>query len=49
VKTFTVPAVKGQKAFVVAAGSLAGTGQSFRFLAVNTQATPWSVTAIYPH
>ena len=49
VKTFTVPAVKGQQAFVVAAGSLAGKGQGFRFLAVNTQTSPWSVTAIYPH
>jgi hypothetical protein len=39
----------GQKAFVVAAGSLGGNGQAFRFLAVNTAAKPWSVTTIQPH
>jgi hypothetical protein len=50
VARFTVPAVDGQRAFVLASGALdPAKGQSFRFLAVDTASTPWTVATILPH
>jgi hypothetical protein len=49
VKRFTVPATDDQRAFVIAAGSLGGAGQSFRLIAVDTAKWPWSIAHILPH
>ena len=46
--TFTVPVTASTKAFAIAAGSFLGDGQSFRLLAVDTGAFPWSVATILP-
>ena len=50
VARFTVPAVDQQRAFVVAAGSLAHVnGRGLRFLVVDTAQSPWTVSTILPH
>jgi hypothetical protein len=50
VARFDVPTSPGTRAFVVAAGALSPQmgEQSFRLLAVDTQAKPWTVTSISP-
>lgn len=51
VATFTIPAAAGQRAFAVAAGALAPTGNQafFRFLVVDTSASPWTVSPVHAH
>jgi len=50
VQRFTVPALAGLRAFVVASGTLDATkGKSFRLLVVDTAKTPWAVSTVYPH
>jgi hypothetical protein len=51
VAAFTLPATNGQRAFVVAAGALAPTGdqRSFRLLVVDTALPAWTATAVFPH
>lgn len=49
VASFHVTTTPGVRAFAVAAGALdAASGQSFRLLAVDTAATPWTVATIQP-
>jgi hypothetical protein len=49
VARFPLVASPKTRAFAVAAGSLAGrNGQTFRLLAVDTTATPWTVSSIAP-
>jgi len=47
--TFDLAPAMGMKAFAVAAGSLGGTGQSFRLLAVETGVFPWQVAEVMPN
>lgn len=50
VARFSVPAASEQRAFVLAAGTLTHqTARSFRFLVVDTAATPWTVATVLPH
>lgn len=49
VATFDVTTMPGLKAFVVAAGSLEGTGKSFRLLVVDTTSFPWAAAEIQPN
>lgn len=51
VATFTIPATSGQRAFAVAAGALAPAQNQafFRFLVVDTSASPWTVTPVHAH
>ena len=46
----TVPALAGERGFVIAGGALDHTkGQSFRFFAVDTAKKPWALATVYPH
>jgi hypothetical protein len=49
VATFTVNTASGLRAYAVAAGSLGGSGASFRLVIVNTSAFPWSAAEIQPN
>jgi hypothetical protein len=49
VATFDIAPAMGMKAFAVAAGSLGGTGESFRLLAVETSVFPWQVAEVMPN
>jgi hypothetical protein len=49
VAEFTVPVTASTRAFAVAAGSLAGNGEAFRLLVVDTTAFPWGVATINPN
>ncbi len=50
VAQFTIPATAGQRAFVIAEGALspAQGDQAFRFGVVDTVASPWTVTHVFP-
>ena len=46
----TLPATNDQRAFVLAGGALnAQLGQGFRFFVVDTAASPWTVSTVFPH
>jgi hypothetical protein len=47
--TFDVTTVAGLKAFVVAAGSYSGPGESFRLIVVDATDYPWIVQEINPN
>ena len=49
VATFDVTTVAGLKAYAVAAGSLAGTGESFRLVIVNATSFPWTAAEVLPN
>ena len=50
VARFTVPVASDKRAFVLAAGALnTHLGQGFRFLVVDTAASPWTATTVLPH
>ena len=49
VATFDVTTALGIRAFVVASGSLLGTGESFRLLLVNTSVYPWVAAEVFPN
>jgi hypothetical protein len=47
--TFDVTPTTGLRAFAVAAGSLLGTGESFRLILVNTSVFPWVAAEVFPN
>lgn len=47
--TFDLAPTAGLRAFAVAGGSLAGTGQSFRLMLVVASAYPWQVVEVLPN
>ena len=47
--TFDVTPTTGLRAFAVAAGSLLGTGESFRLILVNTSVFPWVAAEVLPN
>jgi hypothetical protein len=47
--TFDVTPTTGLRAFAVAAGSLLGTGESFRLILVNTSVFPWAAAEVFPN
>lgn len=49
VVTFTVPTSAGLKAYAVAAGSLGGTGESFRLVIVDATDFPWQAVEVSPN
>jgi hypothetical protein len=49
VATFDVTTSAGLRAFAVAAGSLAGSGESFRLVLVVTSVFPWTSAEILPN
>ncbi len=49
VATFDLTPPSGLRAFAVAAGSLAGNGESFRLLLVDTSASPWTAASVLPN
>ncbi len=49
VATFDVTPTAGLKAFVVASGSLLGTGETFRLVLVNTSVFPWVAAEVLPN
>ena len=49
VATFDVTTTLGLRAFTVAAGSLLGTGESFRLILVNTSVFPWVAAEVFPN
>ncbi|UCG52126.1 MAG: DUF4397 domain-containing protein [Candidatus Latescibacterota bacterium] len=49
VATFDIATVAGLRAFAVAAGSLQGTGESFRLIIVNTSVFPWAAAEVPPN
>jgi hypothetical protein len=46
--TFTVPTSAGLKAYAVAAGSIGGTGESFRLVIVDATDFPWQAVEVSP-
>jgi len=47
IETFAVTTTAGERAFVVAAGSLTGVGGNpFELIAINTGVSPWTATAV---
>jgi len=49
VATFSITTSAGLRAFAVAAGSLGGTGESFRLVLVNTAVFPWTAAEVFPN
>jgi len=49
VATFDISPTLNLRAFAVAAGSLGGTGESFRLIAVSTEVFPWQAAEIMPN
>jgi hypothetical protein len=49
VASFTVGTSAGLRAFAVAAGSLTGTGETFRLVVVDTGAFPWTAAEVAPN
>jgi hypothetical protein len=47
--TFDVTPTAGLRAFAVAAGSLLGTGETFRLILVNTSVFPWVTAEVLPN
>jgi hypothetical protein len=49
VATFDITTTSGLRAYAVAAGSLQGTGQSFRLIVVDTTVFPWAAAEVLPN
>ena len=47
--TFDLSLMGGQKAFAIAAGSLGGTGESFRLVLVDATSFPWQTAQVMPN
>ena len=47
--TFDLTLMGGQKAFAIAAGSLGGTGESFRLMLVDATEFPWQTAEVMPN
>jgi hypothetical protein len=47
--TFNITTTAGLRAYTVAVGSLAGAGESFRLVVVNTSVFPWAVAEVLPN
>jgi hypothetical protein len=47
--TFDLALTGGQKAFAIAAGSLGGTGETFRLMLVDATAFPWQTAQVMPN
>lgn len=47
--SFDLTLANGQKAFAIAAGSLTGTGESFRLLLVDATSFPWQTAQVMPN
>jgi len=47
--TFDLALMGGQKAFAIAAGSLGGTGETFRLMLVDTTEFPWQTAQVMPN
>lgn len=48
VATFSVAPASGQRLFALALGSLAGQGEDFRLVQVDTAPATWSATSVMP-
>ncbi|UCH83242.1 MAG: hypothetical protein JSW50_12365, partial [Candidatus Latescibacterota bacterium] len=48
VATFSISTAAGLRAYAVAAGSLGGTGESFRLIVVDTSMFPWTAAEVQP-
>jgi hypothetical protein len=49
VATFDLTTTAGLRAFAVAAGSLGGTGESFRLVILDTSVFPWTAAVVFPN
>jgi hypothetical protein len=47
--TFNISTAPGLRAYAVAAGSLGGTGESFRLIVVDTSMFPWTAAQVQPN